>query len=1182
MGAADATGGIDAGRPLTREQFAALDMRAGSVALSAGAGCGKTYVLTQRYLSHLEASGKWAEPETEIEDLVAITFTDRAAREMRDRIRTECRRRVKECPAEEAEHWLKLLRSLDSARISTIHSFCTSLLQAHAVEAGLDPHFAVLEPAQAGTVLAELVADFLRQKLSELDEAALELAHHYDLGRLQSLLMELLGERHRIDFAVWRNVPPSDLVVRWKRFLEEILWPQQARLLGTCYPSQDLAAVLKAHVPSHPVMAERRQLLLDGLSQLAASGESAPSREILAELNQVARVKGTGRGKAWESESVYEEVKSRLKDFREQVKAAAARFTWNADRALEAADLGLKLLALAAEVNDLYDARKRELRGLDFDDLVGRARDLLADPAHEQLRNRLARRTRLLLVDEFQDTDPVQADLVRLLCDGVVGDGKLFIVGDSKQSIYRFRGADPKVFRALREEIPAAGRLPLSQNFRSQPQILHFVNYLFVQELGGESEYEPLVPFHPQVAAGPCVEFLWALPETEEQRSAQESVEIKRRREAEWIARRLRQLLDEGEPLVRDEQNGEPVARPLRAGDVAVLFRALTDLAYYEPAFRKYGLEYYLVGGQAFFAQQEVYDLLNLFKAIALPTDEISLAGVLRSPFFNLTDETLYWLTRQSRSLSRGFDSTMPPPQLNPQQRQAVLFAQQTLADLRDAKDRLPIAELVKLALAKTGYDATLVAEFMGERKLANLNKLVDLARSFDRSGFLTFSDYITQLSEFVAKQPKEPPAATQPETSNVIKVMSIHQAKGLEFPLVVVPDLGRASNASRSSVAFDPHLGPLVRPPKSEPGATGKQLFDWIESAEDEAEQVRLLYVAATRAADYLILSSGLENLEKPSSQWMQLLARRFDLAGGTPRDAESDRLLQTQLGAENYQTPSVRVTTGEPPAPAGGTARDRLPDLTAVAERAEKSRNGEIPVSVRPISPDLQARTRWSVSRIRGVLEEPRMHEDPSLRGELSGEEAAALGRIVHGVLERLDFSQPQEVSSVVGRQVAEHGLEPDASIRPDAIVRLISRLLQSPLGQRLAAARTVLREVEFLLAWPPETAAGEDGIHLHGFIDALYQDRDGGWHVIDYKTDHVTPESLEQKTAAYEMQILLYALAAEQALGEPPVDTAVCFLSTGDVQSIPWDEAARTRARRLIDQGLAVARQSSAFAT
>ena len=557
-------------------------------------------------------------------------------------------------------------------------------------------------------------------------------------------------------------------------------------------------------------------------------------------------------------------------------------------RLAPAAEFALQTLELAGELASQYDRKKRELAVLDFNDLLSSARELLVGPERAAVRRQLASQIRLLLVDEFQDTDPLQVEMVKAICDNEHLGGKLFFVGDHKQSIYRFRGARPEVFRDLQDEIPPEGRLPLSMNFRSQPAILEFVNTLFCEELG--PNYEPLQPKRLQVSPRPAVELLWACdpavandavdppPVVQEDMGRRERL---LRREADWIARRIRSMLDSGEKIVWDSdaaKAGSPAPRAVREGDVAVLFRAMTNVDHYEEALRRYGINYYLVGGRAFYSQQEIFDLLNLLRAINSVSDEVSLAGALRSPMFGLLDESLLWLAKDG-SLSTGLFELELPEELDKQQRDRVECAKATLLALRAMKDRVPVAQLIGETLERTGYDAMLLAEFLGERKLANLQKLIEQARSFDRAGIFSLSDFITQLSEFVARQPDEALAATHPETADVVKLMSIHQSKGLEFPVVVVPDMGRKRHNVGPVMAFTPELGPMF---KDAEAVTGYDLWMMAENDADSSETSRLLYVAATRAADYLILSSGMEEPGKAMGPWLELLDRRFDLMTG------------------------------------------------------------------------------------------------------------------------------------------------------------------------------------------------------------------------------------------------------------------------------------------------------------
>jgi ATP-dependent helicase/nuclease subunit A len=1186
----------------TDQQRRAIVARDVSVALSAGAGCGKTYVLTERFLSHLEPGN--ADP-ARLGQLVAITFTERAAREMRNRIRTACRNRLLDCPEEEVEYWLELLRELDTARISTIHSFCGSLLRSHAVEAGLDPRFRVLDQAQADTLLSELIDEQLRDKLGDCPMGErgqvpiLDMTVRYGLNGLKEMVAQLLKRRQEIDWSYWRGVTFENLTAKWQDYYQHEALPRMLQPIGASPEANTVLEIARQNPSSHAVMKKHLAFLLENLPNLAKS-DNLP--EMLCKLREATIVRGAGTKKDWPSEELYKQYCEAVTTFRKTIDGFKDKIAFDANTARPAAEIGLQLLQLADSVGQAYDAEKQALGVLDFNDLLIHAKRLLVAPQKSSLRKNLAAHLRLLLVDEFQDTDPLQVELVKALCDNEVTGGKLFFVGDFKQSIYRFRGADPRVFRHLREEILPGGRLPLSLNFRSQPAILDFVNALFNEEF---QEYEPLRPHRPQIGPMLAVEFLWAAesdnPDENSPLSIRERIRVRaddssdsdtserlfiaqesllngaddesardqtpterrRRREADWIARRIRAMIDSGEKIVWDQASskaGKPGTRAVQPGDIALLFRALTDVEYYEDALRRYGIDYYLVGGHAFYAQQEVFDLLNLLRALESPCDQLSLLGVLRSPFFNLLDETIFWLARQPDGLFGGLFSETLPPQLGKEQQKQVEFAAKTLGELLAMKDRMPIARLITEAIERTGYDAILLAEFLGERKLANLYKLIEQARSFDQSGIFTLSDFITQLAEFVARQPDEPLAATQSETMNVVRLMTIHQSKGLEFPIVVVPDIARPQRGPGAAVAFTPELGPMV---KDDEASVGYDLFSIAEKEEAKAELVRLLYVATTRAADYLILSSGVGSLGEIKGPWMELLGRRFDIFTG--------KAIQADL--------RVKVTTTKPPLqsePSETYGRQSLKKLLEKAEIMVKKGEGRLPKYLAAVAPDKTARRQFSFSRLSGSLQE---HSTPRLVEVEDTEEFFApaldplgIGTLVHAVLAEVDFANPGDFTAIIRRHAVNTGeqtfLSADSEngnvpfmpkINLDEPIDMIGRFLASPRAAQIASAEEVHRELEFLLAWPPGKAQS-GGRYLQGFIDCLYRDVAGGWHIVDYKTNRVTADNLAQIAAEYEMQMLLYALAAEKILKSPPVELTLCFLRPGLEYQFAWNDHAR----------------------
>lgn len=1164
---------------LTPQQRQAIETRDVGVALSAGAGCGKTFVLTQRYLSHLEPHGK-TDASSQLGRLIAITFTERAAREMRQRIRSAVRDRLMQCEPAEEKHWLEILRRLDTAKISTIHSFCGSLLRAHAVEAGLDPRFSVLEPTGADVLLGELIDDRLRELLATGDADMIELTAGYDLRGVRERIGKLLAERFHLRFEDWLPLAPMQLVAKWQAFHNDKIRPRAlARFREEPAVRKLLDEVLPQGAPQEK-LAERAAIVQEILARIR---HEEPTELDLASLRENATVQGCSAKKAWAGhEELYEDYKTCFAELRGAVDALREQFTFDAQAARTAAEAALRFVRVAAPVRAHYEERKRSLGVLDFDDLLLKAHALLTDPNSKSLRERLARQTELLLVDECQDTDSLQVELILALCGGHKGREKLFHVGDSKQSIYRFRGAQPSVFQALRDETPSKGRLPLSLNFRSEPAILDFVNGLFGEMF---AEYEPLHARRAQASPTPAVEFLWATAaEAKGDRNASDngddetgggddaSVHQLRLIEADWIARYIRGMIDRGEPIVPGEKNAGGL-RPARFGDFALLFRALSNVGLYEAALERYGVPYYVVGGKAFYAQQEVYDLLNFLKTLDSTCDDIALAGVLRSPFFSLADETLFHLAQHDDGLAGGLFAPSLADDLMGEELRRASFAARTIRELRELKDRLPIAELVQEILARTSYDAIVTAEFLGDRKLANLRKLVDMARGFDRSGIFTLAAFIEQLSTSVVEQPDEAPAAAFAEGADVVRLMSIHQSKGLEFPIVFVPDLERKRQHNRAGIAFDSELGPVVGAPYGEKLPSGIDLYRQIENEQDEAESRRLFYVAVTRAADRLILSSGVNDAAEPRGEWRKVLAERFDLVTG----AFLGRVL------DGCGRPDVRVVTERPEVDEGSIAKRTRPDWQKMLQQVERQRKAgatQLLPGTEPIEWISTARRRFSFSRISGdLLTETKADEERELATEaaLAGElDARMRGIVAHDVLAAWDYTTSStRRAATIDALVRRHARGAQQYVEADVadLAALVDGFLRSPRGAEVAQARAVHRESEFLLSWPLGKAAA-DGIYFQGFIDLLYQAGDDRWHVVDYKSHLVAGDDVTTTAAPYKLQLAVYALAVEEILGRPPDELTLFFLRGGREFSLAWTKQERERTIATVNRQLAAA--------
>jgi ATP-dependent helicase/nuclease subunit A len=1047
------------GPTLTDQQAGALDVADASVALSAGAGCGKTLVLTRRFLRCLEP------PERRpLRSIVALTFTEKAARELRDRVRRACRERLER--GEDAAYWRAVQRGLEAAPIGTFHAFCGALLRRFPVEARVEPGFRVLEESIAPSLRDDALARLVRRWLAEGDADFRALAVEFGLGTVRQAITDLVAERGGHDYAAWAARDVAAILETWERHWEENARPRiLARLEPVARRVLDLVA---SHPCAHPVMADRIAWLRDHLPAVAAA---ARPEALLPDIRENARVQGGGTAKHWPDPAVFERVKDALADLRKACDGCLEALDVDRAASALAAEHGLRFARLAAQAVEAFDGAKRDEGLLDFNDLIVKARDLLRDgPLH--VREQLRAEYGVILVDEFQDTDPLQAEIVALLAGPDLARGRVFLVGDTKQSIYGFRGARPELFDRHRDAFPESGRRALTENFRSGPGIIHFVNALFCEHFEGrhhrlEARRERHAP-----AATPAVEFVWAAETPPE--GQKPDADAKRRAEARWLAHRLRQRIDAGWE-VWDREADAP--RHAHAGDVVFLLRSLNDSASYENALVEAGFDYYLVGGAAFFAQQEVLDLINVLTAVEDPSDELSLAAALRSPFFGLSDAALYWLVHaRADGLPAALAGCESNAHLAPVDRARALRAARLLHGWREAKDRVPIAALLDRALDESGYEAALIAEHLGPRKRANCRKLVRMARAFDAEGRYTLADFVARLRADLRKPPREGEAATTDEAGEAVRIMSIHQAKGLEFPIVVVPDLDRRTPPPRGRVACHEALGPVVRPPEDrEDGSRGDGL-GWaclraVERHEEEQEAYRLLYVAATRARDALVLSASTAPDAGPTSPALKLIDARFDRETGRLRVPLPDGL----------PAPRISVVLEPPPRPGAKAAR-RRPDLGRAADAIERT----LPEPPEP-RPSPPRRPR-------------RVDLDPALGLPFA---QATLDRLVRAILAEPDALDPARLDEAAAR--AGHALRPTA--RPDQVAAAVA-LLRSwldhappiPDAERLAS-------LPWALAWPPTDP--QPAVYA-GRLDLAARDASGRWTVFALSVPDADPEA------------------------------------------------------------------------
>ena len=810
---------------LGAQQAAAINAP-GNLLIRAGAGSGKTEVLARRVVALL-TRGVTEGPPLEPEAIAAITFTEKAALDMRARIAGVLEERISAAAASapaETETLIRARRRLVLARISTIHAFCARILRENPVAAGLDPGFEVLDEYESATFFericrATLVAAVRRGDLGArlLIGARRLRGSTYREGALD-LAQRLLAEANRLGRdAAW------------------ILAQAEARAAGLAQAPDQTAAC--AHE------------LAGLIDELVNSGEGGGKLDRLRGMWPSTRpsVLGLDSGAEPAALDILRAVCAAMPDARSKETGPTVKLTrelvaatdksfqlegaliaaWG-ERLAVAPTLAAAQLLLRAE-RDFAEAKRRE-RAVTFDDLLIMVRDLLRDQPAVADRYRIE--LHAILVDEYQDTNAVQDEIIALLTEpraGVAPPAELFIVGDEKQSIYRFRGADVRVFRRSRDSSPTT--LPLAENRRSTPNILNFVNGLSASAMAADGDASApayrvvweashaLTPARGTIVDYP-VEIIPALADddpTSGVMTGKLNAVEKRALEARAIADRVRAIVAAGESIIAAD--GEP--RPAGYRDIAVLFRAFSNIAIYEEAFIAAGIPCHTVKGRGFYGRREVIDLVELLAAVDDPRDSIALAATLRSPFFALSDNTLLelGLGLQEAGGSGGpsalgdlFAGTRIDFEWLATGRDEAEQAWRVLDELRRIRGRAPLLEIVERALELTDYETVMAGLPQGAQRVANLRKLMDLALRFDALHFFSFHDFVVYLRRLLEEEPYEPQAQILGEREDVVRLMTVHQAKGLEFPIVILADAGRGPNRDTRTVLLDPEGGLLLR----------------------------------------------------------------------------------------------------------------------------------------------------------------------------------------------------------------------------------------------------------------------------------------------------------------------------------------------------------------------------------
>ncbi|OYT73194.1 MAG: hypothetical protein CFK52_02720 [Chloracidobacterium sp. CP2_5A] len=1228
---------LDPKTGLTLAQRQATETLDRSLVVTAGPGAGKTRVLTERFLRLLE------QPGVGVENIVAITFTNKAANEMRERIRQRLDARIAASLGTGAElQWRQRKRHLEAAAIGTIHGFCSRLLREFPLEAKVDPYFSTLDEYAAtamldsaaqqavtgaidggGPLVAELVAAYGRAELVEALKQALNQLRSLGIG---------LDEAERL--TCQNTLAAEDYAARWQEATARVA-ELRAVVAGessakkpaqTLLAAQNFLAVWEREAPAltQPPTSERMPAWLAALARLRQALPDARGKagEVVKSLQGWLGTRAKGGG---------------------QLEAAGLDVC--------ARDYQPVVFELLRGIDFLYSKAKREAAALDFEDLQLRARALLQS---EDIQRRVRARYRHFLVDEFQDTNHLQRDILDAL--GAADDGPsrgqtFFFVGDRKQSIYAFRGAEVEVFQEVITATAKRGgeHLRLDANFRSDPRLVAFFNALFSQVMrapaGSESSrlqrsgfvaYEEGRAFRPPLdAEAPAVTFLYtAVARPEGGRAPQD--ESLRDIEAARLARYVKRLVEDQTPLVNTAE-GKP--RPPTYRDMALLLGALTDAKAYERALRQAGVPCYVVAGHGFYGRLEVADILALLEFLDNRSDDIALAAILRSPLFGLSDETLLRLRlaaaegsasgagADARPLTTLYSDLVTEARrrqaaIPDDQRRLLDEAATILDDLLTVRNRLPLPDLIERAIERTGYDIVCAAAEDGPQRLSNLDKLASLARGFARRETHLLRDFVAYIREFRRLDAREAEAQLE-RGLDAVALLTIHKSKGLEFPIVLLPDLQRRWTQRAGKFVFERNSGLGFDIPDTlgelRQTAMKARVLDWL-AAREQFERMRQLYVAMTRAQDHLILSAIEEaaaesRAEGPARRFLDWIkaALPWPEASGETELALGEARIRF-IGSEALEASGRpgEVIAEEPPSQEA-FVREAERDARW-RERARRNLVRDLEDQLAPVPPDQDAASGWyryTARQLASFVNCPRQYyfaqylhplddegggvarrgDDPERPEAATRLPPAARGLIIHRLCETLE---PEDQDNHALRHAVQAAIAflraagqlDDVALDDDAILRDVWRLAQryagSEVRKEVDAARVAARHDARYAVWSErEFIIRREAALVVGVLDKVVitpQASGAGVtaHVVDFKTNAFKAKAgepgfeteLAEKVAEYRLQLQTYALALWELIPEMKEARATLhFVAPDRAFALPPEQVSREAAIRAV---------------
>lgn len=1086
--------------PLNNEQLAAKEAINCNVSVSAGAGSGKTRVLVERFLHILEQNKikrSVHEQGVDAGNILAITFTRKAAGEMKERVRKGIEKRL---ASDIDGFWHKQLDALCRAQISTIHGLCSRILRENPVEARLDPAFVVAEEFESYQFRQSCLDKYLRRELHINNTAVTKLIELYGVTGLTRLVEQILPSLGDIAAETDLSKPYVDSIDRLPALKDEL-----------CIVVRDMVLERKNLAGKTSKTGKVLEQMAELLEEICAGIKKEPAD--FSKLDEAkAGMRATGKLKDYFAQ---------IGKLREQIEAVAI------DK------MALEILPCWQEFLDglgqYVQEQKREQDILDYDDLENYTIELLLN--NEEVRHKYQERYRYIMVDEFQDTNDRQRQLIYLLCGDdseKLSGQKLFIVGDPKQSIYRFRGADVSVFARVRREIEASGgeNLLLKTNYRTVDKILLAVNSVFRLLMGVDTAkdvyYEELA--HHKLGT--------ELPQLLLVNYDKDCGKSKFQVEAETIAMAI-EAYHEG----RDFEGKQLLAPKVPYHKMAILLRAMTHSGDLAAALQARGIPYAIIDGKGFYECQEVLDMLNLFAALANRYNSLELAGVLRSPYFGLNDESLTKLFLQKKDCLWDALQEARAENYAVGQDELLSRAALVLQQLRQQASFLALPELWQCVWQALAVDAVLPAQEHGANKLANVKKLRQLALEYSLQQNATLSDWLSYVQSLREADARETTANLEAE--DAVQILTIHKSKGLEFGTVFLPYLNSGDPADTSEIKYLRNIGLGIQAPDGEGALQNTNVLRNVKQQDKKLnleERKRQLYVAMTRAEERLVMSGIIEGkMDKPLDElsWLKQLKHIY----------ENDSLVEIKTIAVDADAYS-----GLEELPAPMVTDEQLQDIAPLPSYHANGRREFSPSSLQTY---LHCQRQYFYQYVLGLppLEEEAADGDDALTVGLQAGVGAAgtdlqflnsqlsakdLGSIVHRALELYKG----DLDAALAQAIKENS----PFYTGNGARKMLEAYLASDLYKRIPKHRQ-LREQSF-------TLYTDNGFIISGIIDCLAFKPDGSMLIVDYKTGrpplHGEPEvGYAYQLAIYEKVVRERWARGSEGKAQPELNAELHFL-------------------------------------